>query len=144
LEKELRILCDYFAEKEVIGWIRRLKSPTGALILFIPKLDGLLRLYIDYRALNKIITKNRHLLPLINESIDRLSGAKIYIKLDLRDAYHRIRIKKRDEWKTAFRTRYGLWEYVVMPFGLTNAPATFQAYINEALDGLLRICEFLS
>ncbi len=59
------------------------------------------------------------------------------IKLDLRDAYHRIRIKKGDEWKTAFRTRYGLWEYVVMPFRLTNTPATFQAYINKTLDGLL-------
>jgi hypothetical protein len=68
-----------------------------------------------------------------------MQGAKIYTKLDLRDAYHRIRIKPGDKWKTAFRTRYGLWEYTVMPFGLINAPATFQAYINGALKGLLDI-----
>ena len=98
-----------------------------------------MRLYVDYRALNKIITKNRYPLPLINELIDRLLGAKVYIKLDLRDAYHKIRIKKENEWKIAFRTRYGFWEYVVILFGLINAPATFQAYINKALDGLLDI-----
>ncbi len=133
----MRILRDYLAKKEAIGWIRRLKLSAGASILFILKLDGLLRLCVDYCALNKITTKNRHPLPLINKLIDRLSGVKVYTKLDLRDAYHRIRIKKGDEWKTAFRTRYKLWEYVVMLFGLTNTPATFQAYINKTLDGLL-------
>ncbi len=96
-ERELRILRDYFTEKEIIDWIRRLKSLTGVFILFILKLDNLLRLYIDYRALNKIITKNRHPLSLINKSINRLLGVKVYTKLDLRDAYHRIYIKKRDE-----------------------------------------------
>ena len=83
--------------------------------------------------------KNRYPLPLINKSINRLSDVKIYIKLDLRDAYYRIHIKKRDEWKTAFRTRYGLWEYIIIFFGLINVPATFQTYINKALDGLLDI-----
>jgi Reverse transcriptase (RNA-dependent DNA polymerase) len=115
------------------------QSPAGAPILFVPKPDGSLRLCVDYRALNKVTVKNRHPLPLISETIDRMQGAKIYTKLDLRDVYHRIRIKPGDEWKTAFRTRYGLWEYTVMPFGLTNAPATFQAYINKALEGLLDI-----
>ena len=138
-ERELRILRNYLAEKEAIGWIRRSKSPAGAPILFVPKSDGSLRLCVDYRALNKVTVKNRHPLPLINETLDRLTGAKIFTKLDLRDAYHRIRIKRGDEWKTAFRTRYGHWEYTVMPFGLTNAPATFQAYINEALKGLLDV-----
>ena len=133
LERELRILRDYFAEKEIIDWIRRFKSLADSSILFVPKSDGFLRLCVDYRALNKITVKNRHSLPLINEAIDRLAGAKIFIKLDLRDAYHRVRIKPEDEWKTAFRTRYGHWEYTIMSFGLTNAPATFQAYINEAL-----------
>jgi hypothetical protein len=78
-------------------------------------------------------------LPLISETLDRLSGAKRFTRLDLRDAYHRIYIKRGDEWKTAFRTRYGHFEYTVMPFGLTNAPATFQSYINQALTGYLDI-----
>ena len=96
-ERELRILRDYLAEKESIGWIRRSKSPTGAPILFVPKQDDFLRLCVDYRALNKMMVKNRHLLFLINKIIDRLSGAKIFTKLDFRDAYHRIRIKPGDE-----------------------------------------------
>ena len=81
--------------------------------------------------------KDRCPLPLISETLDRLSGAKVFSALDLKDAYYRIPIKKGDEWKTAFRTRYGHFEYMVMPFGLTNAPATFQAYITKALAGYL-------
>lgn len=134
---ELRVLRDYIATNLARGWIRKSESPAGAPILFIAKKDGGLRLCVDYRALNKITRKNRHPLPLISETLDRLSGAKVFTKLDLRDAYHRIRIEERDRWKTAFRTRYGHFEYTVMPFGLTNAPATFQAYVNEALRGLL-------
>jgi len=136
-ERELCILRDYLVEKETIGWIRRLKSPAGAPILFILKLNSLLRLCVDYRTLNKIITKNRHPLPLINELIDRLSGVKVYTKLDLKDVYYRIRIKKGDEWKIAFRTRYGFWEYVIISFRLINTSATFQTYINKILNGLL-------
>lgn len=74
---------------------------------------------------------------MISETLDRLQGSAVYTKLDLKDAYHRIRIKEEDEWKTAFRTRYGHFEYLVMPFGLANAPATFQAYISQALVGLV-------
>src|SRR5207248_3409783 len=81
--------------------------------------------------------KNRYPLPLISQILDRLVRAKIYTKLDLKDAYHRVRIRRGDEWKTAFRTRYGHFEYQVLPFGLANAPATFQAYINKALAGYL-------
>ena len=80
---------------------------------------------MDYRGLNDVTVKNRYPLPLISETIDRVSRAKVYTKLDLRDAYHRIRIKAGDEWKTAFRTRYSYFEYRVLPFGLANAPATF-------------------
>ena len=94
---------------------------------------------MDYRGLNAVTIKNRHPLPLIQESLDRLSQAKLFTKLDIRDAYYRVRIREGDEWKTAFRTRYGHFEYTVVPFGLTNAPATFQAYINKALVGLLNI-----
>ena len=99
-----------------------------------------MRLCVDYRALNKISIKNRYLLPRIDEMLDRLSSAKVFLKIDLRDAYHRIRIQPGDEWKTAFRTRYGHFEYRVIPFGLTNAPAIFQLYIDRALRGLVDIC----
>jgi hypothetical protein len=136
-EVQLRALRDYLQEALAQGWITHSVSPAGAPILFVPKKDGGLRLCVDYRGLNKVTVKNRHPLPLINETLDRLVGAKRYTKLDLKDAYHRIRIKAGDEWKTAFRTRYGHFEYRVMPFGLANAPATFQAYINKALHGLL-------
>ena len=137
--KELEVLRNYLQENLKRGWIRPSKSPAGAPILFVQKKDGSLRLCVDYRGLNEITIKNRHPLPLVQESLDRLAGAKIYTKLDLKDAYHRIRIKSGDEWKTAFRTRYGHYEYCVMPFGLANAPATFQAYINRALSDVLDV-----
>lgn len=136
---ELAVLRKYLADFMSRGWIRRSKSPAGAPILFAKKKDGTLRLCVDYRGLNKITIKNRCPLPLIAESLERLAQAKIYTKLDVREAYHRIRIKEGDEWKTAFRTRYGHFEYTVMPFGLTNAPAQFQAYINQALAGLVDV-----
>ena len=107
------------------GWIRRSTSLAGALIMFVPKKDGGLRLCVDYRGLNKVTIKNRTPLPLISETLDRLRRAKVFTKLDLKDAYHRIRIRSGDEWKTAFRTRYGYFEYCVMPFRLLNTPATF-------------------
>lgn len=136
---ELEVLRKYLADYLERGWIRRSKSSAGAPILFSKKKDGTLRLCVDYRGLNKITLKNRHPLPLITESLNRLSQAKYYTKLDIRDAYHRIRIKEGDEWKTAFRTRYGHFEYTVMPFGLTNAPAQFQAYINQTLIDLVDV-----
>jgi len=91
----------------------------------VPKLDGSIRLCVDFRGLNAVTIKNRYPLPLISEILDRLSYTKRFTKLDLRDAYYRMRIKEGDEWKTAFRTRYGYYEYMVMPFGLSNAPAIF-------------------
>ena len=137
--KELEELRSYLDNALENGHIQHSVSPAGAPILFVPKKDGGLRLCVDYRGLNKVTTKNRHPLPLITETLDRLCGAKKFTKLDLKDAYHRIRIKEGDEWKTAFRTRYGHFEYLVMPFGLANAPATFQAYINRALAGLVDV-----
>lgn len=123
------------------GYIRPSRSPAGAPILFAKKKDGTLRLCVDYRGLNALTVKNRHPLPLIQESLDQLAAGQYFTKLDMRDAYYRIRIKAGDEWKTAFRTRYGHFEYTVMPFGLSNAPASFQSYINSALTGLIdRIC----
>lgn len=134
---ELKALSEYLKENLANGFIRRSSSPAAAPILFVKKKDGSLRLCVGYRGLNKITVKNRYPLPLINELMDRLSSAKVYTKLDIRNAYHRIRIAKGDEWKTAFRTKYGLFEYTVMPFGLTNAPASFQSLINETLREFL-------
>jgi hypothetical protein len=125
-EDRLRVLRDYLDENEKRGWIRRSMSPAGAPIHFVKKKDGTLRLCVDYRRLNEITIKDRTLLPLIGEALDRLSHARIYTKLDVRDAYHNLRIATGDEWKTAFRTKYGLYKYRVMPFSLTNAPASFQ------------------
>ena len=115
------------------GFIRKSESPAGFPILFVPEKDGKLRLCVDYRRLNDITVKNRYLLPNISELQDRLSGAKFFTALDLRGAYNLIRMKKGEEWKTAFRTRYSHYEYMVMPFGLTNAPAVCQALINNVL-----------
>jgi hypothetical protein len=94
-------------------------------ILFILKKDRDLRLYVDYCSFNKITVKNKYTLFLIGEFIDRLYGAAIYIKLDIRNIYYRIQIRFGDEWKTAFRTRYGHYKYIIIFFSLINAPATF-------------------
>jgi hypothetical protein len=134
---ELEVLRQYLQENLEKGFIRYSKSPAGSPILFVPKKDGTLRLCVDYRGLNAVTIKNRYPLPLISEIMDRVSGATCFSKIDLKDAYYRIRIKPGDEWKTAFRTRYGHFEYLVVPFGLTNAPAAFQSYINQALRGLV-------
>jgi hypothetical protein len=137
---ELEVLREYIQENLAKGFIRPSKSPAGAPVLFSPKKDGTLRLCVDYRGINSITVKNRYPLPLTNEIMDRVNGEQWFSKIDLKDAYHRIRIYPGDEWKTAFRTRYGHFEYVVMPFGLTNAPAAFQALINHALMGLVDDC----
>ena len=91
----------------------------------------------NYRGLNAITIKNCYLLPLITKIIDQVTGAQYLSKIDLKEAYHQIRIKVEDKWKTAFRTHYRHYEFLVIPFGLTNALATFQAYINKALRSLV-------
>ena len=98
-----------------------------------------MRLCVDYRELNDITVKNSYPLPLISEIQDRFQKAKYFTKFDIPAAYNRIRIKEGDEWKTAFGTRFGHYEYLVMPFGLTNAPATFQAFINNVLREYLDV-----
>ena len=136
---ELALLQEYLDQAMANGWIQRSTSEAGAPILFVPKKDGTLRLCVDYRGLNDLTIKDRCPLPLIDETLARLGKARWFSKLDLKDAYHRIPIRRTDRWKTAFRTRYGHFEYLVMPFGLTNAPATFQAYINKALAGMVDV-----
>jgi hypothetical protein len=138
-EDRLRVLRDYLEENEKWGWIRQSTSMAGAPIHFVKKKDGTLWLCVDYRWLNDITIKDRTPLPLIGEALDRLSNANMYTKLDVRDAYHNLRIAMGDEWKTAFRTKYSLYEYRVMPFGLTNARASFQQWMNEVLSDYLDV-----
>ena len=119
------------------GFIRAYSSPAGAPILFVKKSDGSLRLCVDYRGLNAGTIKNRYPLPLIRETLMRLSKARYYTALDVRGAYNLLRVAEGDEWKTAFRMWYRLYESLVMPFGLTNAPADFQHFINDVLHPFL-------
>ena len=130
-QTELAALREYVDENLAKGFIQHSKSPAGAPILFVKKKDGSLRMCVDYRGLNKVTKKNRYPLPLISGLLEQLGRAKIFTKIDLRGAYNLVRIKEGDEWKTAFRTRYGHFEYNVMPFGLTNAPAIFQHMMND-------------
>jgi len=138
-EEKMKALKEYLEVNEKRGWIGVSTSPAGAPIHFVKKKDGGLRLCVDYRQLNEITIKDWTPLPLIGESLDQLSNATIYTKLDIRDAYYNLRITAGDEWKTAFRIRYGLYEYCIMPFGLTNAPASFQQWMNEILSEYLDI-----
>ena len=136
-ETELQVLKEYIDTNLRKRFIRPSTSPFGSPVLFVKKPDGSLRLCVDYRALNNITIKNRYPLPLISEMLDRFKGAKYFTKLDVREAFNRLRIKHGDEFKTAFRTRYGHFEYLVMPFGLCNAPGSFQAYINDVIHEFL-------
>ena len=113
------------------GFIEPSESPYGSPILFVRKKGGALRFCVDYRALNKQTVKNRYAIPRAEELFDRLQGAAVFSKIDLESGYWQIRVAKDDEPKTAFRTRYGHYQFKVMPFGLTNAPATFQSAMNN-------------
>ena len=124
LRKQLQELLDK-------GFIRPSVSPWGAPVLFVKKKDGSLRLCIDYRKLNQVTVKNRYPLPRIDDLFDQLQGASVFSKIDLRSGYHQLRIKEEDTSKSAFRTRYGHYEFLVLPFGLTNAPAAFMDLMNR-------------
>jgi len=134
---ELQTLKEWLEENLSKGFIRASSSPTASPILFVKKTDGSLRLCVIYRGLNAGTIKNRYPLPLLQETLMRLSNAKYFTTLDIRGAYILVRMAEGEEWKTAFRTRYGLFESLVMPFGLTNAPSDFQALINDVLRAYL-------
>jgi len=134
---QLNELDEYLKKIRAEGKITNSESPYGAPILFVPKPDGSLRLCVDYRNLNKLTILNKYPLPLMDKPRDCVAGAKVFTKLDLKDGYHLIRMRKGDEHKTAFRTRYAQYEYKVMPFGLVNAPATFQKMMNKILTEFL-------
>ena len=131
---ELKVQLQELLDKK---YIRPSVSSWGAPVLFVKKKDGSLRLCIDYRELNKLTVKNKYPLPRIDDLFDQLQGATYFSKIDLRSGYHQLRVKKESIPLTAFRTRYGHYEFVVMPFGVTNAPAVFMDLMNRVFRNYL-------
>ncbi|GKA45258.1 putative reverse transcriptase domain-containing protein [Tanacetum coccineum] len=140
---EMKELSEQLQELSDKGFIRPSSSPWGAPVLFVKKKDGSFRMCIDYRELNKLTVKNRYPLPRIDDLFDQLQGSSVYSKIDLRSGYHQLRVREEDIPKTAFRTRYGHYEFQVMPFGLTNAPAAILELLKkEELCAKFSKCEF--
>ncbi|QRW16712.1 Retrotransposable element Tf2 protein [Rhizoctonia solani] len=138
-DAESKALKQHIDEELATGKIRPSTSSAGAPVMFVKKADGSLRLVVDYRKLNDVTHKNVYPLPRQDDLMAKLRHAKMFTKLDLRWGYNNVRIKEGDEWKTAFRTKYGLFEYLVMPFGLTNAPAAFQHFMNDLFRDLIDV-----
>ena len=137
---QLLVLCKTLTELLENGFIRVSNLPAAAPVIFVKKPGGGLRFCVDYHRLNKISRKDSYPIPRIDETLTTIATAKYISKVDVISAFHWIRIKDGDEWKTAFNTRFGLYEWLVTPFGLTGAPATFQRYINWVLYDELDIC----
>lgn len=136
-QEEMETLRTHIADLLEKGFIRPSCSPYGAPVLFVPKKDGGFRMCVDWRQLNKQTIKNKYPLPRIDDLLERLHGSKVWSKIDLTQGYYQVRIKEDDIPKTAFRTRYGLYEFTVLGMGLCNAPATFMRVMNDALRPFL-------
>jgi hypothetical protein len=134
---KLKILKNYIDEYMKKNFITEFVSSAKVLILFVKKTNDKLRLCVDYKELNEIIIKNRYSLFFINENLNRLFETKIFIKLNVRDAFHRIKIRKENEWKTTFKCRFDHYQYRMMFFELTNSSITFQVYINKTMHSYL-------
>lgn len=130
---ELKEVREWTTENLSKSFIRASSCSAASPILFVKKKDSPLRLCVDYRALNDITLKHRRPSPRIEETLNQIRGSKYFTWLDLRGCFNQIRIKEGNEWKTAFHTRYGLFEFLIMPFGVTNAPATAQTFVNDTL-----------
>jgi hypothetical protein len=136
-QDKLRVLKKYLDDNFKKGFIRASSSPAASPVLFVRRPGGSLRFCVDYRALNAITVKYRYPLPLVSETLARLSKAHFFTKLDVISVFNRLRMAEGEVWKTAFRALYGLYEYNDMPFGLANAPSPFQHFINDVLHEYL-------